>query len=110
MEISVRKEKDTLIVSVIGRMDTISSPDLQQKIEEFLDQGERQILIDFQKLDYICSSGLRSTLISAQKARTAGGKLSCCTLRGVVRKVFDISGFTTMLPIFDSVEDALNTE
>ena len=83
---------------------------VQQKIEEFLDQGERQILIDFQKLDYICSSGLRSTLISAQKARTAGGKLSCCTLRGVVRKVFDISGFSAMLPIFDSVEDALNTE
>jgi len=51
---------------------------------------------------------LRSILVVAKKAKAAGGNVSCCALQSMVKKVFDLAGFAAMIPVFDSVEDALN--
>ena len=107
MQIQVKKDQNVLIVSVQGRMDTVSAPDYQKRMEDLLDQGETEILMDFGKLEYVSSAGLRSILVAAKKAKSLGGGVSCCSLQDMVRKVFDISGFTGMLRVFDSVEDAL---
>ncbi len=107
MEIDVKKGGHAVVVCVTGRIDTISAPDFQQKIEEILAQGESRIVVDLEKLEYVSSAGLRSILIGAQKAKAAQGSLCCCALQGMVKKVFEISGFGVMLPIFDSVEAAL---
>ncbi len=103
----MKKDENVLIVSVEGRMDTVSAPEFQKRMEDLLDQGETGILMDFGKLEYVSSAGLRSILVAAKKAKSLGGCVSCCALQDMVRKVFDISGFTSMLPVFDSVEDAL---
>jgi anti-anti-sigma factor len=107
VQINVTKGQNVLIVSVEGRMDTVSAPEFQERMEDLLDQGETGILMDFGKLEYVSSAGLRSILVAAKKAKSLGGMVSCCSLQDMVRKVFDISGFTAMLPVFDSVEDAL---
>ena len=107
MQINVTKGQNVLIVSVEGRMDTVSAPEFQERMEDLLEQGETGILMDFGKLEYVSSAGLRSILVAAKKAKSLGGCVSCCSLQDMVRKVFDISGFTSMLPVFDSVDDAL---
>ena len=107
MQINVTKGQNVLIVSVEGRMDTVSAPEFQKRIEDLLDQGETGICMDFGKLEYVSSAGLRSILVAAKKAKSLGGCVSCCSLQEMVRKVFDISGFTGMLPVYDSVDDAL---
>ncbi|MGB6063324.1 MAG: STAS domain-containing protein [Desulfomonilaceae bacterium] len=108
MQINVRMDQNLLIVSVEGRMDTVSAPEFQQRMEELLDREGKGILMDFEKLEYVSSAGLRSILIAAKKAKSLGGQVSCCSLQDMVRKVFDVSGFTGMLPVYDSLEDALN--
>jgi anti-anti-sigma factor len=107
VQIQVKKDQNVLIVSVEGRMDTVSAPEFQKRIEDLLDQGETRILMDFGRLEYVSSAGLRSILVAAKNAKSLGGCVSCCSLQDMVRKVFDISGFTSMLPVFDSQEDAL---
>lgn len=107
MQIQAKKDQKVLIVAVEGRMDTVSAPEFQKKMEDLLDQGETGIVMDFGKLEYVSSAGLRSILVAAKKAKSLGGQVSCCSLQEMVRKVFDISGFTAMLPVFDSLEDAL---
>jgi anti-anti-sigma factor len=107
VQIQVKKDHNVLIVSVEGRMDTVSAPEFQKRMEELLDQGETGLLMDFGRLEYVSSAGLRSILVAAKKAKSLGGCVSCCSLQDMVRKVFDISGFTSMLPVFDSLEDAL---
>jgi anti-anti-sigma factor len=107
VDIEVKKGGQAVIVSVTGRIDTISAPDFQQEIEGILSQGETRIVVDLERLEYVSSAGLRSILIGAQKAKAAQGSLSCCALQGMVKKVFEISGFGAMLPIFDSIEAAL---
>jgi anti-anti-sigma factor len=107
VNIDVRKDGQAVIVSVTGRIDTVSAPDFQQRIEDIVAQGEKKIVVDLENLEYVSSAGLRAILIGAQKAKAACGSLSCCALQGMVKKVFEISGFRAMLPIFDSVEGAL---
>jgi anti-anti-sigma factor len=107
VDIEVRKEGAVAIVSVAGRIDSMSAPDFQRKLEEIVAQGEKNIVVDLAKLQYVSSAGLRSILIGAKSAQASGGKLCCCSLQGMVKQVFDISGFCRMLPIFDCVEKAL---
>jgi anti-anti-sigma factor len=107
VQIDVKKDQKVLIVSVQGRMDTVSAPEFQKRMEDLLDQGETGIVMDFGNLEYVSSAGLRSILVAAKKAKSLGGGVSCCSLQDMVRKVFDVSGFTGLLPVFDSMEEAL---
>jgi anti-anti-sigma factor len=106
VEISLSKRGDLTVVSVQGRMDTISAPTFQERMQTLLDQGESQFVLDFRELDYISSAGLRAVMTSAKGAEAQGGTLACCSLTGVVEKVFDIAGFSKMIPIYESVETA----
>lgn len=108
MQINVDKHDDTLVVLVDGRMDTISAPEFDSKTEELLKHGEKSFVLDFGNLEYVSSAGLRSILVAAKKAKAAGGDLCCCNLQSMVKKVFDLSGFAAIIPVFDSVEEALS--
>jgi len=107
VEITVSKNENALVVSVDGRIDTLTAAVFQSKMEEVLNQGEKRVILDFEKVEYVSSAGLRSILFAAKKAWTSGGKVCCCSLQRMVRTVFDVSGFTAMIPVFDSLEEAL---
>jgi anti-anti-sigma factor len=63
--------------------------------------------VDFSSLDYISSAGLRVLLGVAKKVGAKGGALRTFGLNQTVREVFDISGFSAILPVFPSESDAL---
>lgn len=107
MEITVKKDEKTLVVSVSGRMDAASAPDFDRQVEEQMTKGEYSFLLDLSGLDYISSAGLRSMLTMAKKVRANDGDLILCGLRDIVNEVFDVSGFSTIFKIYDSVEEAL---
>lgn len=106
MLIDIRTENDILIVSVDGRIDTLSAPDFQTRMEELMDREEPRVILDLEKLQYVSSAGLRAMLVVAKKAASSGKRLSLCSLQEMVRKVFDISGFTGMIPVYDCLKDA----
>jgi len=89
-------------------MDTVTAPEFDSEMEELLKQDAKRFVLDFGKLEYVSSAGLRSILVAAKKAKAAGGSVSCCALQSMVKKVFDLAGFAAMIPVFDSVEEALN--
>lgn len=95
------------VVKVEGRMDTGSAPAFEKCMLEWMAQGHREFIIDLSRVDYISSAGLRSVLVAAKKARAAGGGMACCSLQGVVKKVFEVSGFAGLLPVYESLEKAL---
>lgn len=107
MDITSKNEDKALVVSVSGRMDAVTASDFESALTEFLDQGNSALVIDFTDLDYISSAGLRSILASAKKMKGLNGTLSLACLKEVVKEVFDISGFSAIIPIYDSVETAL---
>ena len=107
MDITAKNEDKALVVSVTGRMDAVTATDFEKALAEYLNQGNSALVIDFTDLDYISSAGLRSILATAKKMKGMNGTLSLANLKEVVREVFDISGFSAIIPIYDSVETAL---
>ena len=70
-------------------------------------EEEKDFVIDFAGLDYISSAGLRVILATTKKLKEKEGKLLLSSLKDIVKEVFEISGFTAIIPIYDSVETAL---
>ena len=108
IEFNVLKKDDVAVVSLKGRLDANTSDDIQAKLLKLIDKGEKLIAIDSAQLDYISSAGLRVILIVLKKMKAVDGKLAVFDLKDHIKEVFDISGFTSMLSIFKTQEEALN--
>jgi len=106
MEIDVKKEGQSVIIALTGRMDAVSAPQFDKTVDDFIEQGETLILIDFKFLEYISSAGLQSVLALAKRLEMINGTVLLSDLNGAVKEVFEISGFSSIFPIFDNLDAA----
>ena len=97
MEIVMNRSEETLTVEVIGRLDTLTSPELETKLEPEL-QGIKELIIDLKKLEYISSAGLR-VLLGATKAMEDIGEMKVKNPNEEVMDVFRVTGFDDILTI-----------
>lgn len=108
MEITKRKEKDIMIISVKGRMDAVTAPSFEEDVTDLISKGEKAFIINFSKLEYISSAGLRSILAAAKQLKEKQGKLLFAELVGPVHEVFKIAGFYSIFQAYDTEEAAIN--
>jgi anti-sigma B factor antagonist len=106
VQLKVTDQSDFSVVSVAGRIDTQTSPDFKSRMDELVSAGAKMIVLDCSDLEYVSSAGLRVILIAAKAAKAAGGDLKCCSMQNMVKQVFDISGFSKMISIYQSLQDA----
>ena len=97
MNIEKKLEDSTLTIALEGRLDTTTSPDLEEALGESLD-GVTALVFDFTKLDYLSSAGLR-VLLSAQKRMNKQGSMKLVHVNDAVKEVFEITGFADFLTI-----------
>jgi anti-anti-sigma factor len=109
MEIVNRREKGAVVVVIKGRLDAVSSPVLEKEIETLTAVGDNRLIMDLSELNYISSSGLRIILGGAKRLKAMQGCLLIASLRSMIKEVFDVSGFSSIIPIFDSTDEALKT-
>lgn len=107
MEIASTKKGNAVLIRLKGRMDVVTSSAFDQACDKIILGGDKSLVVDLGGLEYISSSGLRSVLALDKKLKGQGGKLLLCNLTGMVKEVFNISGFSSMFPTFDSAEAAL---
>ena len=89
MQINKNQEGAKLTLAPVGRVDTITSPELEAAI--ILD-GVEELVFDLAQVDYISSAGLR-VLLSAQK-KMAAKSMKITNAKPAVKEVFDITGFS----------------
>ena len=89
MQINKTQEGTMLVLAPVGRVDTITSPELEAAV--VLD-GVEELVFDLAQVDYISSAGLR-VLLSAQK-KMAGKSMKIANSKPAVKEVFDITGFS----------------
>lgn len=106
MEVVTSKADGLVTITVTGRMDAVTAPAFQQEVQSCIEAGERRFIIDLAALEYISSAGLRSMLFLAKKLKGCEGCMALCGLAGMVKEVFDISGFSTILAIYPDVAEA----
>ena len=97
MEITKTLEDSTLTVALSGRLDTNTAPDLSETLDQSL-EGVKELVLDFENLDYISSAGLR-VLLSAQKKMRKQGSMKLVNVSEVVNEIFEVTGFLTILKI-----------
>ena len=97
MNIEKKLEGTTLTIALEGRLDTTTSPDLEETLAASLD-GVTALVFDFTKLDYLSSAGLR-VLLSAQKRMNKQGSMKLVHVNDAVKEVFEITGFADFLTI-----------
>ena len=107
MEITVRDEGETKVVIVDGKLDTNTTPLVESEINALMEGGTKKLLVNFERISYISSSGLRLLLATAQILKGSGGELRVCSLNEMATEVFEISGFSSIIKVFASEQDAL---
>jgi anti-anti-sigma factor len=107
VEVRTREEGDVSVVSVQGNLDTNTAPDAQSVLDGLMDEGKAKILMDFTELDYISSAGLRVLLATTKRLKSSGGSLRLHSLNETVHEIFEMSGFSTILPVFGGESEAL---
>lgn len=97
MEIQKTLNGTALTVAVEGRLDTTTSPRMEEELRKSID-SITDLIFDFGKLEYISSAGLR-VLLAMQKIMNKQGKMTLKNVGEVVMEVFEVTGFVDILSI-----------
>ncbi|WP_026297874.1 STAS domain-containing protein [Succinimonas amylolytica] len=112
MDITITENDTHTLMAVSGRIDAITSPDLDAKFNEYHENARKKaaklpVVLDLSQAEYISSAGLRSVLKMAKTCNAEKNRLLICGIQPLVYEVFRISGFVSILTIVNTREDAL---
>ena len=96
MEITTREEGNRTVVTLVGRLDTNTSPQLEECANDLFEHGKNNILVDMEKCDFVSSAGLR-VIVAMQKHVMTDGSLAFANVQPDVMDVFDMTGFAKLL-------------
>lgn len=97
MEILKSKAGSTLVISLSGRLDTVSAPQLDEELKASIG-GVTELILDLSSLEYMSSAGLR-ILLSAQKTMNWQGKMIVKNVNDTIMEIFEVTGFIDILTI-----------
>ena len=97
MTIEKKIENGNVTLTITGRLDTTTAPELEKTLDNVLG-GTKELVFDMTGLEYISSAGLR-VILKAQKAMNAQGSMKLTGVNDSIMEVFDITGFLDILTI-----------
>jgi anti-sigma B factor antagonist/stage II sporulation protein AA (anti-sigma F factor antagonist) len=106
IKLEIREKEGVKCVYLEGRLDAVSTPVLEGKLAKLLEVSDR-LLIDFSKVDYLSSAGLRLLLSSTKKMKAKEGRLAFSGMGEDVIDIIQMAGFERILNIYSSEDKAL---
>ncbi len=108
MALEIRDELagEVRVIGLVGRLDTDTAGDLELAVQDLIDAGAKDFLVDLAGVGYVSSAGLR-VLLMLGKSIDGKGSLRLCGLNPTVRQVFDVAGFTQLFAITANRDAAL---
>ena len=85
------------VFTLEGRLDTVTAPELESELKASLD-GVTVLVLDFEKLEYISSAGLR-VLLAAQKIMNKQGSMKLTHVNETIMEIFEVTGFSDILTV-----------
>jgi len=108
LQVKFSNKGNTLIVSIIGELDHHSAEYLRNKIDgELMKSTTKNIIFDFLKVDFMDSSGIGVIIGRYKYIQKFSGKAAVVNLNLQIRRIFEMSGLLKLIPIYDSINDAL---
>jgi anti-sigma B factor antagonist len=106
MDIVSTTKEDMLILDFIGQLDTGTAPKVEVAVNKYLESNQK-VIFDLAKTVFVSSAGLRVFLGTAKKLKASGGLFRICNANAVVQEILDISGFSQILDVKESLEEAV---
>ena len=98
MNVSTKVENGTLFIALEGRLDTVTSQELSNELP--LEKRQNLDLdLDFAKLQYVSSAGLRLLILFKKEAQATNNKMVIRNINDVVKEIFSVTGFDKILKI-----------
>jgi len=105
LDVKVTKKQDyAYAVELKGAIDTMTSPQLKEELEEIIDERIKAVVLDMADVDYVSSKGL-GLVVWAQKAlNSANASFAMINLQPQIKKLFDLMKLAPNLKIYDRPE------
>ena len=86
-----------LTVTIVGRLDTVTAPQLEAEFKGYIN-GVEKLVLDFAELEYLSSAGLR-VILAAQKVMNKQGEMIIKNVNDTINEIFEVTGFIDILTI-----------
>ena len=107
LEIETKAVGNALILRLEGRIDAVSSAILEKSLVEAIDKQHSKIALDFTKVDYLSSAGMRLLLSMTKKLKSVEGNLCIFSIHDDVMEIIKMAGFERILSIHPLESDAI---
>ena len=108
MEITTKQYKHCDLLSIQGKVDSYTAPDLTKVIEALNGNGQFKIVIDLGKLEYMSSAGFRALLIGQRNCKRYNrGEIVLAKVPKKIMDALELTGFTPLFRLFDDVTAAV---
>ncbi len=104
---SLRESGNTSIIDISGDLDAHTSVELERAIQDLIDKGRTNIIINFSNLNYISSAGLGVFMSFIDEVRSKGGDIKFSNMPEKIFQVFDLLGFPLLYEIYDDEHKAI---
>ena len=109
VELSVKPLKKVDVISVVGRVDSSNVNEVDVALKGLQDRGRHKLVLNFEKLDYISSGGLRAMVTALKVARNNNGDLVIVKPNDRIRDTLSLVGFQSLFVQYDELLDAVDS-
>ena len=99
MQITTNISNQNLIISLSGRLDTVTSPQLEEEINRSSFEEIETVTLNMRSLEYISSAGLRVILMLHKKLAGINGRLKLINVNDMIMEIFTMTGMDSFLEI-----------
>ncbi|MDR0926665.1 MAG: STAS domain-containing protein [Ignavibacteria bacterium] len=105
LSISKITSSDPVIIKIEGRIDGLTSKQIQTEIDEILESGVKNLILDFAGVFYLSSAGIRVFINEMKKINAIGGQMFFVSLSYHILEIFNISGLSSIFKVFNSYQE-----
>ncbi len=107
MDIERTSVGEVQVFRITGRLDSGTSPAFEAQVLKVIRPGANRVVLDFSKVDYVSSAGLRAVLLAAKQTRATQGGFAIYGMARPIYHVFEMSGFARIIKLFEGEPEAI---
>lgn len=108
LSVTSHEQGGRTVVAVGGEIDVYTAPQLRERLNDLVADGQYHLVVDMQGVEFLDSTGLGVLVGGLKRVRAHDGSLRLVCVQEKILKVFRITGLTKVFPIHDTVEEAVS--
>lgn len=109
LELNQQELKRVLLIEVSGRVDSTTADQLGKALNDAIDVGQSQLVLDLSKVEYMSSAGLRELVSALKRLQRGRGDLRLAALSERVEEVLELAGLDEIFKIYDTQVEAVGS-